>query len=101
MKLKLLDKSGLIVIFILGGLYGFTDFNGPKDAGTFLGSAMVVMFISLGIGWVLNKVLRVWSRYKDKAEKMNRKISPTIVIGILSSLVMLIKGVSDLNAIEL
>jgi hypothetical protein len=98
MKLKLLDKSGLIIMFILGGLYGFTDFNGPRDGVTFIGSAMVVMFLSLGIGWIINKVLGISNQYKNKTEKLNRKMSPTIVIGVIASLVILISGVIELNS---
>lgn len=98
MKLKLLDKSGLIIIFIFGGLYGFTDFNGPKDVATFLGSALVVMFISLGVGWIANKLLRMLSQYKNRSDKMSKKISPTIAIAVISSLLILISGVVELNS---
>jgi hypothetical protein len=98
MKLKLLDKSGLIIMFVLGGLYGFTDYNGPRDGGAFIGSAMVIMFLSLGIGWIINKVLSLSNQYKDKTERMNKKISPTIVIGVIASLVILISGVIELNS---
>ena len=98
MKLKLLDKSGLVIMFILGGLYGFTDFGGPRDGVTFIGSAMVVMFLSLGIGWIINKGLRLSNQYKTKTERLNKKISPTIVIGVTASLVILISGVIELNS---
>lgn len=92
MKLKLLDKNGLIIIFIIGGMYGFTDFNSPKDAGTFIGSAIAVMLLSMGAGWIINKVLRLFNQYKQKSEKLNNKISPTILIALVISLGILISG---------
>ncbi len=95
MKLKSFDKGGLMMIFIFGGLFGFTDFSGSKDFGTFLGSAMVIMFLSLGTGWVINKILMTFKQYKNIAEKINERISPIIVIGMIGPMVALISGIIE------
>jgi hypothetical protein len=93
MKLKSFDKGGLMIIFIFGGLFGFTDFNGPKDFGAFLGSAMVIMFLSLGTGWIINKILLTLKQYKSIVEKINKKMSPIIIIGMIGSMIALISGI--------
>jgi len=98
MKLKSLDKVGLIVIFINGGLFGFTDYNGPRDIVTFIGSALVVMVVSVGLGWVINKSLNLIPPYRMGTEKISRKISPIILIGLIVSLIILIYGIIELNS---
>jgi ACR3 family arsenite efflux pump ArsB len=95
MKLKSLDRGGVMLIFIFGGLFGFTDFNSPKDLGTFLGSAMVIMFLSLGIGWIINKILMTFKQYRNIAGKINKKISPIIIIGLIGSMAALISGIIE------
>jgi ACR3 family arsenite efflux pump ArsB len=96
MKLKSLDKGGLIVIFINGGLFGFTDYNGPRDIVTFIGSALVVMVVSLGAGWVINKILNLIPPYRIGTEKIRRQISPIVIIGLIVSFAILIYGTIEL-----
>ena len=98
MKLKTLDKAGLLITFIFGGLFGFTDYNGPRDTGTFLGSAMVVTFISLGLGWVSNKILRLWTLYRLWTGNIEEKFNATIAISAICSLIILVYGIVELTS---
>lgn len=95
MKLKELDRSGLSIIFILGGLYGLTDYYRPNSVGTFIGSGLAMMVISFIIGWVFNKILRRSIQYKNKTEHLKNKIKPTIIFAMLFSVIMLIRGVIE------
>jgi hypothetical protein len=92
MDLKPWDKSALALIFILGGLFAFTDYYGPRDIWTFMGSGVIIMILSVSIGWVVNKLLTAFDRYKLKAEKIQKKVNPAVILGLICASGLLIKG---------
>jgi len=92
-RLKPEDRTGVIIIFVLGGLYGLT--NGPLTAGSFFGGGLVVMIIALCFGWALNKILADSSRYKNIMGKISKKMSPAIILGIIGSSIILIRGIVE------
>lgn len=93
--MKPLDKLCLILIFIIGGLYGLTDKYVPSDLGTFLGTGSVILIFALILGWLLYQILKLISPIQNLMDKIKLRLSPTLFFGIIVSLTLFIRGLYD------
>lgn len=94
MKPNEYERGVLALIFVIGGLYAFTDYGAPKSNGTFIGGGLAMLLLSLVIGWLLSLLVGL---IISKAKRDKLKVRPAIILALVLSIAALIDGLTEYN----